>query len=163
MLMVTNRRDKRLHVVGGSGIFSSIAGLFKRLFTSNAAKQIASTALTAGKEIAKDKAVEVGKRLVDKAVAKFLPPKSETISLPKSETISLPKSEPISFLKSETIGFPKSELISLPITQETKAVLSRLINDNRDNINNLMMGHGLNAIRIQDLVRRLNGGGLKVV
>ena len=63
------------------------------------------------------------------------------------------------------------------LTQESKDVLNRLINDgtrtmnnNNNNINNVMMGHGVNApvrkknaIRIQDLVRRLNVGGLKVV
>ena len=145
MLVVTKRRYKKLHVVGGAGIFDSIAGFFKRLVTSNAAKQIASTALSAGKQaakdigqkaidFAKDKAVDVGKRLVEKA---FATPKKE------------------------------------PITQETKVILSRLLNDlgtqvpNSEtmNINKLMMGHGLNnsPIRIQDLVKRLNGAGLKVV
>ena len=62
------------------------------------------------------------------------------------------------------------------LTQESKDVLTRLINDgarldnNNNNINNVMMGHGVNppvttksAIRIQDLVRQLNGGGLKDV
>jgi len=146
MLVVTKRRYKKLHVVGGAGIFDTVAGFFKRLVTSNAAKQIASTALSAGKQaakdigqkaidFAKDKAVDVGKRLVEKA---FVTPKKT----------------------------PQ------PITQETKVILSRLLNDlgtqvpNSEtmNINNLMMGHGLNSpIRIQDLVKRLNGAGLKVV
>lgn len=146
MLVVTKRRYKKLHVVGGAGIFDTVAGFFKRLVTSNAAKQIASTALSAGKraakdigqkaiDIAKDKAVDVGKRLVEKAFATPKPPQT--------------------------------------ITQETKVILSRLLNDlgtqvpNSEsmNINNLMMGHGLNnsPIRIQDLVKRLNGAGLKVV
>jgi len=144
MLVVTKRRYKKLHVVGGAGIFDTVAGFFKRLVTSNAAKQIASTALSAGKQaakdigqkaidFAKDKAVDVGKRLVEKAFATPKPP---------------------------------------PITQETKVILSRLLNDlgtqvpNSEsmNINNLMMGHGLKSpIRIQDLVKRLNGAGLKVV
>src|SRR5688572_5737099 len=135
MLVVTKRRYKKSHVVGGAGIFDTIAGFFKRLVTSNAAKQIASTALSAGKQavkdigqkaidVAKDKAVDVGKRLVEKAVA-FVTPKQ-------------------------------------PITEETKVILSRLLGTNSGtqvpnsetmNINNLMMGHGLNSpIRIQDLV-----------
>jgi len=146
MLVVTKRRYKKSHVIGGAGIFDTIAGFFKRLITSNAAKQIASTALSAGKQavkdigqkaidVAKDKAVDVGKRLVEKAVA-FVTPKKT-------------------------------------ITQETKVILSRLLgtqvpnsetNSETMNIKNLMMGHGLNSpIRIQDLVKRLNGAGLKVV
>lgn len=53
MLVVTKRRYKKLHVVGGAGIFDTVAGFFKRLVTSNAAKQIASTALSVGKRAAK--------------------------------------------------------------------------------------------------------------
>jgi hypothetical protein len=138
MLVVTKRRYKKSHVVGGAGIFDTVAGFFKRLVTSNAAKQLASSALSAGKQaakeigqkaidVAKDKVVDVGKRLVEKA---FRP-------------------------------------TTQPITQETKVILSRLLGTQVPesmNINNLMMGHGLNSpIRIQDLVKRLNGAGLKVV
>src|SRR6218665_1334029 len=157
MLIVAKRRYKKQYVIGGTGIFDTMAGFFKKLFGSNAAKQIALTALSAGKDAAKEigkKALDVGKtvaigagkRLIDKAAAKIMKPTSPTTVL----------------------------------TQESKDVLTRLINDgarldnnnnnNNNNINNVMMGHGVNppvttknAIRIQDLVRRLNGGGLKVV
>src|SRR6218665_1648561 len=153
MLIVAKRRYKKQYVIGGAGIFDTVAGFFKKLFGSNAAKQIASTALSAGKDVAKEigkKAVDVGKtvaidaekRLIDNAAAKIMKPTA-----------------PMTVL-----------------TQESKDVLTRLINDgarldnNNNNINNVMMGHGVNApvtaknaIRIQDLVRRLNGGGLKVV
>ena len=92
-------------------------------------------------------AIDAGKRLIDRAAAKIMKPTAPTTVL----------------------------------TQESKNVLTKLINDgarldnnnnnnNNNNINNVMMGHGVNppvtttnAIRIQDLVRRLNGGGLKVV
>ena len=147
MLVVTKRRYKKSHIVGGAGIFDTVAGFFKKLVTSNAAKQLASSALNASKQaakeigqkaidVAKDKAVDVGKRFVEKA---FVTPKQ-------------------------------------PITQETKVILSRLLNNMGTQVpnmgtqiperieNNLMMGHGLNnPIRIQDLVKRLNGAGLKVV
>src|SRR6218665_1689259 len=153
MLIVAKRRYKKQYVIGGAGIFDTVAGFFKKLFVSNAAKQIASTALSAGKDVAKEigkKALDVGKtvvidagkRLIDKAAAKIMKPTAPTTVL----------------------------------TQESKDVLTRLINDgarldnNNNNIINVMMGHGVNApvitknaIRIQDLVRRLNGGGLKVV
>lgn len=152
MLIVAKRRYKKQYVIGGAGIFDTVAGFFKKLFVSNAAKQIASTALSAGKDAAKEigkkaldvgktVAIDAGKRLIDKAAAKIMKPTAPTTVL----------------------------------TQESKDVLTRLINDgarldnNNNNINNVMMGHGVNppvttknAIRIQDLVRRLNGGGLKV-
>src|SRR6218665_2771364 len=154
MLIVAKRRYKKQYVIGGAGIFDTVAGFFKKLFVSNAAKQIASTALSAGKDAAKEigkkardvgktVAIDAGKRLIDKAAAKIMKPTSPTTVL----------------------------------NEESKDVLPRLINDgerldnnNNNNINNVMMGHGVNppvttknAIRIQDLVRRLNGGGLKVV
>src|SRR6218665_2898255 len=153
MLIVAKRRYKKQYVIGGAGIFDTVAGVFKKLFVSNAARQIASNALSAGKDAAKKigkKALDVGKtvaidaekRLIEKAAAKIMKPTAPTTVL----------------------------------TQESTDVLTRLINDrarldnNNNNINNVMMGHGVNppvttknAIRIQDLVRRLNGGGLKVV
>src|SRR6218665_925897 len=155
MLIVANRRYKKHYVIGRAGIFDTVAGFFKKLFVSNAARQIASIALSAGKDAAKEigkkaldvgktMAIDTGKRLIDKAAAKIMEPTAPTTVL----------------------------------TQESKDVLTRLINDgarldnnnNNNNINNVMMGHGVNppattknAIRIQDLVRRLNGGGLKVV
>src|SRR6218665_3196698 len=154
MLIVAKRRYKKQYVIGGAGIFDTVAGFFKKLFVSNAAKQIASTALSAGKDAAKEigkkaldvgktVAIDAGKRLIDKAAAQIMKPTAPTTVL----------------------------------TQESKDVLTRLINNgarldnnNNNNINNVMMGHGVNApattknaIRIQDLVRRLTGGGLKVV
>src|SRR6218665_2681481 len=152
MLIVAKRRYRKHYVIGGARIFDPVAGVFKKLFVSIAARQIASTALSAGKDAAKEigkKALDVGKtvaidarkRLIDKAAAKVMKPTAPTTVL----------------------------------TQKSKDVLIRLINDgarldnnNNININNVMMGHGVNppattknAIRIQDLVRRLNGGGLK--
>src|SRR6218665_2437871 len=150
MLIVAKRRYKKQYVIGGAGIFDTVAGFFKKLFVSNAAKQIASTALSAGKDAAKEigkrgldvgktVAIDAGKRLIDKAAAKIMKLTAPTTVL----------------------------------TQESKDVLTRLINDgahtmNNNNISNIIMGLGVNppvttknAIRIQDLVRRLNG--LKVV
>src|SRR6218665_1133140 len=153
MLIVAKRRYKKQYVIGGAGIFDRVAGFLKKLFVSNAAKQIASTALSAGKDaekeigkkaldVGKTVAIDAGKRLIDIATAKIMKPTAPTTVL----------------------------------TQESKDVLTSLINDgarldnNNNNINNVMMGHGVNqpvttknAIRTQDLVRRLNGGGLKVV
>ena len=49
MLLLKNRGFKRQYVYGGSGLFDSIASFIARLFTSSAAKQIASTAVDVGK------------------------------------------------------------------------------------------------------------------
>ena len=64
MLIVAKRRYKKQHVIGGAEIFDTVVGLFNKLFVSNAAKQIASTALSAGEEAAREigkKALDVGK------------------------------------------------------------------------------------------------------
>ena len=175
MLIVAKRRYKKQYVIGGAGIFDVVAGFFKKLFTSNAAKQIASTALSAGKDAAKEigknaldvgktAAIDAGKRLVDKAVAKIMSPKNlPTTNLPTTTA---------QFATQALLPFQHPQMQSgIPLTQESKNVLNSLINDRAllksTNINNLMMGHGMNsnaksAIRIQDLVRRLNGAGLKV-
>src|ERR1043165_7835715 len=83
MLIVTIRRCTRKHVIGGAGILDTITGAFKRLFTSGVANRAAATALSMGKDAAKElgkkaldvgmtTAVEAGKRLMDKGAAKLL-------------------------------------------------------------------------------------------
>ena len=47
-MLITKRTYKKKYVIGGDGIFDSIGNLFARMFSSNAAKQLASTALQAG-------------------------------------------------------------------------------------------------------------------
>ena len=77
---------KRKYAYGGSGILDTVVNFLTRMFTSNAAKQIASSALDVGKSVAKEgakKALEVGKSAaVDvgkKLVHKALTPKSKQI------------------------------------------------------------------------------------
>src|SRR6218665_2925581 len=127
MLIVAKRRYKKQYVIGWAGIFDTVAGFFKKPFVSKAAKQIVSTALSAGKDVAKEigkkaldvgktVAIDAGKRLIDKAAVKIMKPAAPTKVL----------------------------------TQESKDVLNRLITDgartmNNNNINNVMMGHGVNA------------------
>ena len=143
MLIINRRSYKKRYVIGGSGIIDTISGFFKRLVTSNAAKQLASRALSASKDVAteigkkaidvgKSAATDAGKRLVEKAAAKLLASSKKNI---------------------------------IPVTQETRDIIDRLssVGVNPENINNLMMGNGLkNAISIQDIVRRQNGAGMKV-
>src|ERR1043165_6418103 len=127
MLVVTKRRYKRKHIIGGAGVIDTITGFFKRLFTSGVANRVASTALNVGKDAAKElgkkalgvgknTAVEVGKRLVDKAAAKLLASK---VLSPRVETTPT-------------------------LTRENAAILTRLI-DNcaastnaETNINNIL-------------------------
>ena len=81
-MIVAKRGFKRGYRYGGSGIFDTIASLF----TSGAAKQIASSAMDVGKSVAKEgakKALEVGKSAATdigkKLVTKALTPKSKKI------------------------------------------------------------------------------------
>ena len=85
-MIITIHGFKKRYTYGGSGIFDTIANLLTRIFTSSAAKQIASSALDVGKSVAKEgakkaldvwksAAVDVGKKLV----AKALSPKSKKI------------------------------------------------------------------------------------
>ena len=122
------------------------------MFSSNAAKQLASTALQAGKTAAKDvgmNAIDVGKtvasddgkKLVDKAVEKLSQPKSQVAN------VMVPPEEIIKQV---------NELIAKYI--DTSAInLNKLIDESSINRPNAS-----NAIAIQDLVRRINGSGLKV-
>ena len=85
-MLVTKHGFKKRYAYGGSGIFDTLANLLTKIFTSSAAKQIASSALDVGKSVAKEgakkaldigksAAVDVGKKLVNKA----LTPKSKKI------------------------------------------------------------------------------------
>ena len=63
-MLITKRTYTKKYVIGGASIFGSIGNFFARMFSSNAAEQLASTALQAGKTAAKDigkKAIDVGK------------------------------------------------------------------------------------------------------
>src|SRR5688572_2829581 len=169
MLVVIKRRYKKQHVIGGAGIFDTITGVIKRLFTSGVANRVASTALSVGKdaarelgkkalEVGKNTAVEAGKRLVDKAAAKLL---ASSVMSPRV----------VENQKVETIPRPT-------LTRENAAILARLIDNAArhsssagTNINNILAGYGLgkpsssNAMSIRDLVRHLNnnkGAGLKL-
>ena len=80
------RVDKRRYTYGGSGIFDTIANFLTRIFKNSASKKIASSALDVRKSVAKEsaeKALEVGKNVAldvgKKLVTKALTPKSKKI------------------------------------------------------------------------------------
>ena len=66
-MIVAKRGFKKRYVYGGSGIFDTIVNFLTRIFTSSTTKQIASSTLDVGKNVAKEgakKALEVGKSAV---------------------------------------------------------------------------------------------------
>ena len=98
-MIVTKHGFKKRYAYGGSGIFHTITNLLTRIFTSSAAKQIASSALDVGKSVAKEgakKALDVGKNVAidagKKLVTKALTPKSKKIlqkyTEPKTQDIN---------------------------------------------------------------------------
>ncbi len=167
MFVPKNRGFKRQYVYGGTGIFDSIASFFTRLFSSNAARQIASTALDVGKEVGKkavdvgkNVAIDTGKKLIEKGVTKVLTPNSQSI-LQKYAGVPLQQSSPDA------------------VAKKAQSILSKYINNSATNINSLIDGSGSGAaeghfvpsctvqqqkaIAIQDLVKKLNrGSGLKM-
>ena len=100
-MVVPKHGLKKNNQYGGLGIFDTIANLLMRMFTSSATKQIASSALNVGKEGAKKAleagktaAVDVGKKLVTKA----LTPKSKKILQKYTEPITQPATQDINTL-----------------------------------------------------------------
>ena len=122
------------------------------MFSSNAAKQLASAALQAGKTAAKDIgmkaidvvkqiAIDVGKKLVEKAAKGLTTPKSQVAN------VIVPPEE---------------------ITKKVNEVIAKYVDTSAINLYKLIDGSSVNrpnpsnAIAIQDLVRWINGSGLKV-
>ena len=98
-MIVPKHGYKKRYAYGGSGIFDTIASLLTRIFTSRVAKQIASSAHDVGKSVAKEGAkkaleagksakVDVGKKLVTKALTPKLKKilQKYTEPLPQSTT-----------------------------------------------------------------------------
>ena len=91
-MLITKIIYKKKYVIGGAGIFRSIGNLSVRMPSSNAAKQLASTALQAGKtaakhigmkgiDVGKTVAIDAGKKLVEMAVKKLSKPKSQVANV----------------------------------------------------------------------------------
>ena len=172
MLIPKNRGYYRQYVVGGAGIFDSIANLL----SSGVAKQLASSAL----EIGKSAAVDAGKKIVEKGVTKLFKPKSQ-LRAPKAQLrapkAQLPVPAPDSIAQ---LRAPKAQKAQVPARAQLRAQAQNILQKYTQvpaqaqlrapkaqrvapNVNSLIDGSGHSkAIAIQDLVRRLNGGGLKI-
>ena len=151
-MLISKVSYKKKYVIGGAGIFGSIGSFFERMLSSNAAKQLASAALQAGKtatkvigmkaiDVGKTVAIDVGKKLVEKAAKRLTTPK----------------------LQVANVIVPPDE-----ITKKVNEIIAKYFDTRALSLNKLMDGssvnrpNAFNAIAIQDLVKRLNGSGLKV-
>ena len=111
---------------------------------------MASTALQAGKNCCKRYRNEsyAGKKLVEKAAKKLTTPKSQVanVVVPQIANVLVPPEE---------------------ITKKVNEVIAKYVDTSAINLNKLIDGSSIkytntsNAIAIQDLVRRINGSGLK--
>ena len=151
MRIINKQRYKKQYVIGGSGIFDSVSNLLKKVTTSNLAKALAKAAQTelgkkaveASKTVAKEvglKAIDVGK---DVAIAK-----AKTLI----DRVAAPK--PVLTQQSKDI----LESLTAPKPLQSKDIL--LATPATLNVTNLLEG---SAISIQDLAKKLNGAGLKLV
>ena len=121
------------------------------MFSSNAAKQLASAALQAGKTAVKDigmKAIDVGKTVAIDAGKNLVEKAAKRLSTPKWQVAN---------------GMVPPE----EITKKSK-VIAKYVDTSAINLNKLIDGSSINRPNasnensIQDLVKRLNGSGLKV-
>ena len=92
-------------------------------------------------DVGKTVAIDAGKKLIEKAAKKFFKPKSQVAN------VMVPIEE---------------------ITKKVNEVIAKYVDTSAINLNKLIYGSSVNrpnasnAIAIQDLVRRINGSGLKV-
>ena len=85
-MLITKRSYKKKYVIGGAGINGATGNFSARMFSSNAAKQLASAALQAGKTAAKDigiKAIDVGKTVAIDAGKKLVEKAAKRLTTPK--------------------------------------------------------------------------------
>ena len=161
MLITTKRRYIKKHIIGGAGIFDTIAKIFKRVTGSTAAKAIASKLGTFAKTEIGKKAIEAGKTTAKEVGLKAIDV-GKDVAIAKAKALIdgfAPKNQ-------ETIRQPPIRSATPALTQKSKDSLAALINMGATtNINNLLAGSGVGAkaISIQDLVKKLNtGSGLRL-
>ena len=146
-MLITKRTYKKKYVIGGAGIFDSVGSFFARMFSSNAAKQLTSAALQAGKTAAKDigmKAIDVGKTGAIDAGKKLVEKVATKLSTQKSQVAN-------------------AMISPEEITKKVNDVIAKYVDTSAINLNKLIDGSSVNrpnasnAIAFQDLVRWSNG------
>ena len=91
-MLITKGTYKKEYIIAGAGIFGSIWTFFARIFSSNAAKQLASAALQAGKTAVKDigmKAIDVGKTVAIDPDKKLIEKVAKKLSTPKWQVFNI--------------------------------------------------------------------------
>ena len=91
-MLITKRTYKKKYVIGRLVSANPSGTFFSRMFSSNAAKQLASAALQAGKTAAKDigmKAIDMGKTVVIDAGKKLVEKAAKKLSKPKSQVANV--------------------------------------------------------------------------
>ena len=130
------------------------------MFSSIAAKQLASTALQAGKTAAKDigmKAIDVGKTVAIDAGKKLVEKVAKGLATPKSQVANVVVPQIANVL------VPPEENI-----EKVNDVIAKYGNISAINLNKLIDGSSnkrpnpAKAIAIQDLVKQINESGLKI-
>ena len=138
---ITKRTYKKKYVIGGPGIFGSNQNFLARMYSSNAAKQLASASLQAGRTIVKDigmKDIDMGKTVAIDAGKKLVEKAAKRLSTPKSQV--------------DNVMAPPEE-----ITKKVNEVTAKYGDASAINLNKLIDGSSVNrpnanAIAIQDLV-----------
>ena len=87
-MQIIKRSYKKKQLIGGAGIFGSIGNVLARMFSSNAAKQLASAALQAGQTAAKDigmNAIDGGKTVAINADQKLVEKAAKELTTSKQQ------------------------------------------------------------------------------
>ena len=127
-MLITKRTYKKKYVIGGAGIFGSIGNFFARMFSSNTVNQLASSALQAGKNPAKNigmKAIDVGKIVAIDDGKKLVEKAAKRLSAPISQVAN--------------VMFPPEE-----ITKKVNEVIAKYVDTSAINLNKLIDGSSTN-------------------
>ena len=133
------------------------------MFSSNAAKQLASTALQAGKTAANDigmKAIDVGKTVAIDSGKKLVEKTAKRLTAAKSQVANVMVPQTASVLVSpEEITKKVDDVIAKYFAMNAMNAINfnKLIDRSSIKYTNTSK-----AVTIQDLVKRFNGSGLKI-
>ena len=129
MIVIKNKRYIKKYRVGGAGIFDTLLYFSERLMTSNVVKSVATNLSKAAASDIGKSAINAGKT-VGKELAASLVSAAKDAAIEKGKQLINRTPEPVG-------------------TQRSKDILQSLVSN----------GSGMQAVRIEDLVRRLNNGG----
>ena len=127
-MLLTKRSYKKKYVIEGADIFGSIGNFYGRMFSSNAAKQLASAVLQAEQNAGKDigmKAIDVGKTVAIDAGKKLIEKAAKRLSAPKPQVANA--------------IVPPEE-----ITKQVNDVIAKYVDTSAINLNKLIDGSSIN-------------------